>query len=187
MTQQAINSIVAGNVNVIVLEKDKHTKYANADTFLQREPFNYNQCLNDGATMGNAKFICFTNNDVVFPKGFVERAINEMETWDVLSFKNQHDYIHPEIISGFCFIMRRSAWTKVGGLNTNYRFWCADNVTTEQIKEHGLKHKRSDIKVFHGTSITLNKLDAATHEEYTRTCVRQFNHDYDKNVLGMGK
>jgi hypothetical protein len=83
--------------------------------------------------------------------------------------------------------MRRLAWLKMGKLDTTYRFWCADNVTTEQIKEHKLIEKRSDIKAFHGTSVTLNKLDVATREEYTRTCVRQFNHDYDKNVLGFGK
>ena len=188
MTQAAINSITADNVNVIVLEKANNIQYANADTFLQREPFNYNQCLNNGATMGNAEFICFTNNDVLFPKRFADRVVEEMreKNLDVLSVLNQHGYCHPSIISGFCFVMRRSAWLKIGKLNTDYRFWCADNVTSEQIKQHHLREGRSDIKVFHGTSVTLNKLDAETREEYTRTCVRQFNHDYDKNVLNLG-
>ncbi len=196
MTQQAINSLFplmgglrGADINVIVLEKANNIQYANADTFLQREPFNYNQCLNNGATMGNAEFICFTNNDVLFPKGFANRVVEEMreKNLDVLSVLNQHAYCHSTIISGFCFVMRRSAWLKIGKLNTDYRFWCADNVTSEQIKQHHLREGRSDIKVFHGTSVTLNKLDAETKEEYTRTCVRQFNHDYDKNVLGMGK
>ncbi|HTA81770.1 MAG TPA: glycosyltransferase [Bacteroidia bacterium] len=196
MTQQAINSLFpltggsrGADINVVVLEKANNIQYAHADTFLQREPFNYNQCLNNGAIMGNAEFICFTNNDVLFPKGFANRVVEEMreKNLDTLSVLNQHGYCHPSIISGFCFVMRRSAWLKIGKLNTDYRFWCADNVTSEQIKQHHLREGRSDIKVFHGTSVTLNKLDAETREEYTRTCVRQFNHDYDKNVLNLGK
>ena len=222
MTQRAINSIAADDVNIIVLEKDARVKYNNADTFLQRQPFNYNQCLNDGARMGNAEFICFTNNDVLFPVGFVEQILEEFRrqgeipkqsrwlsgrndgvergechaelvsasqtyTTDVVSVQNQHGYMPKDIISGFCFVMRRSAWQKLGGLNTGYKFWCADNVTTEQIKQHGLKEIKSDIRVTHFTSVSLNKLDTATREEYTRGCVKQFNRDYDKNVLGMGK
>jgi hypothetical protein len=191
-TQQCINSIAADNVNVIVIEKATDIKYANADTFLQKQPFNYNQCLNDGAMIGNAEFICFSNNDVVFPEGFVERVMASLNppeggTYDVLSVLNQHGFIHPGIISGFCFVMRRSAFNKMGRLNTNYKFWCADNVTTEQIKQHSLREIRSDIRVFHGTSVTLNRLDTSTREEFTKNCVKQFNKDYNQNVLGMGK
>jgi len=195
MTQQAVDSIAADDVNTIVLEKSPTVKYNNADTFLQKQPFNYNQCLNDGALMGNAEFICFTNNDVVFPEGFVKKIRSQMsevrmgeaDGFDVLSVRNQHGYIHPEIISGFCFVMRRSAWNKIGKLKTDYKFWCADNVTSEQIKEHGLKEFRSDIRVTHLTSVSLKHLDDATREDYTRNCVKRFNKDYNKNVLNMGK
>lgn len=195
LTQRAINSIAADDVNVIVLEKDTRIKYNNADTFLQKQPFNYNQCLNDGARMGNAGFICFTNNDVLFPPNFVQLVIEQFNIQHsvfnsicgVLSVQNQHGYMPGDIISGFCFVMRRKAWEKLGGLKTGYKFWCADNVTTEQIKQHGLKEIKSDIRVTHFTSVSLNKLDSATREEYTRGCVKQFNRDYNTNVLGMGK
>jgi len=204
MTQQCINSVAADNVNIIVLEKAERVKYKNADTFLQRQPFNYNQCLNDGALYGNAELICFSNNDVVFPKGFVERVLASLnpseggtpesneslpsggEGWAVLSFPNQFGFMRADIISGFCFVMRRSAWNKIGKLNTNYKFWCADNVTSEQIKQHGLREGRSDIRVHHIKSVTLNKLNASTREEYTKECVKQFNKDYNKNVLNLG-
>jgi GT2 family glycosyltransferase len=192
MTQQAIDSIQAEDVNVLVLEKVPGVTYNHADTFQQKSPFNYNQCLNEGALMGNSEYICFTNNDVLFPKGFVHdvvAALNpplEGREADVLSVQNQHGFIHNDIISGFCFVMRRSAWLKIGRLNTNYKFWCADNVTSEQIKAHELKEIKSNIKVTHHTSASLNKLDPATRNEYTCTCVKQFNKDYNKNVLGMG-
>jgi GT2 family glycosyltransferase len=213
MTQHAIDSIAGDEVNIIVLEKAPTVRYNNADTFLQRQPFNYNQCLNDGASMGNAEFICFTNNDVLFPKEFVREVMEQMlsplppkgfcpkplkgllippsggqgaEYADVLSVRNQHGYIHEEIISGFCFVMRRSAWNKIGGLNTQYKFWCADNVTSEQIKQHKLREVRSDIKVAHLTSASLKFLDPSTQEDYTRSCVKQFNKDFNQNVLNIG-
>jgi glycosyltransferase involved in cell wall biosynthesis len=198
MTQQAIDSIASEDVNVVVLEKAEKVRYNNADTFLQRRPFNYNQCLNEGAAMGNAEFICFTNNDVLFPKGFVDSVISQMKqvlpdgegiegpVFDILSVQNQQGYIHPEIISGFCFIMTRAAWSKIGKLNTRYPFWCADNITSEQIKEHKLKECRSNIKVTHFTSASLNYLDNATREKYTSACVKMFNRDYNKNILGFG-
>ena len=197
MTQRAINSIVcpkgtagraADDVNIIVLEKDTHVRYAHADTFLQKQPFNYNQCLNYGAAFGNAEFIIFTNNDVLFPEGFVEQILEECRSCiDLISVSNQHGFSHKDIISGFCFVMRRSAWLKIGKLNTDYPFWCADNVTAEQVKKHGLKEYKSAIKVTHFTSVSLKKLDSTTREAYTRGCVKQFNKDYKQNVLGMGK
>lgn len=79
MTQNAINSIISNEVNVIVLERSANIRYANADTYLQRQPFNYNQCLNNGALMGNAQLICFTNNDVVFPNNFLHSVLDTLK------------------------------------------------------------------------------------------------------------
>lgn len=193
MTQRAIDSMQAEDVNIIVAEKQNGIRYAHADTLAQPSPFNYNECLNKGAMLGNSSFICFTNNDVLFPQGFVKQVISKMNATeggipaDVLSVRNQHGFIHPEMISGFCFVMRRSAWNKIGGLDTRYKFWCADNVTSEQIASAGLKEIKSDIAVIHFTSASLKTLDAHTHHEYTTGCVKRFNRDYGRNVLGMGK
>ncbi len=189
MTQAAINSIASPEVNVIVLEKSEQIRYANADTYLQRHPFNYNQCLNNGATMGNAELICFTNNDVVFPDEFLHSVLQIIKDTgaDVLSFANQHGFLHPEIISGFCFVITRKAYYKIGKLKQDYLFWCADNVTSEQIKQHGLKEVKSPLRVTHLTSVTLKKLPADLREAYTRDCVKAFNRDYNQNVLNLGK
>lgn len=189
MTQHAINSIASPCVNIIVLEKNEQVRYANADTYLQRTPFNYNQCLNNGAKMGNAELICFTNNDVEFPQGFVHRVVDIVKETDadVVSFTNQYGFMHPEIISGFCFVITRKAYHKLGKLNETYNFWCADNVTTEQIKQHALKEYKSDIRVKHLTSATLNTLDPSTREAYTRGCVKAFNRDFKQNVLNLGE
>lgn len=188
LTQNAINSIKAENVNVFVLEKSEQVKYANADTFLQRSPFNYNQCLNNGACMGNAPYICFTNNDVLFPEGFVHSVIKAMQEQEleVASVKDHLGHIHSDNLSGFCFVMRRDAYNKLARFKEDYKFWCADNVTWEQVKEHKLKHGWLDIKVWHGVSSTLNKLDADTRESYTKSCVKQFNRDYNRNLLNFG-
>jgi glycosyltransferase involved in cell wall biosynthesis len=189
MTQNAINSIASDDVNIIVLEKQPNVKYANAETFLQRVPFNYNQCLNEGAEMGNAELICFTNNDVLFPPNFladIRRLFADTKP-DVISVTNQHGFIHPNILSGYCFIMTRKAWNTIGKLNTDYHFWCADNVVTEQLKKHGLKELKSNILVHHTCSVSLKSLPIDIQQDYTSNCVQRFNHDYNQNVLGMGK
>ncbi len=190
MTQDAVNSIAADNVNVIVVEKADTNiiRYEKADTIPQDNPFNYNQCLNKGARYGNSRYICFSNNDVIFPLNFVSDSIKEFERTgcDVMSFTNQSGYIHPEIISGYCFMMTRKAYEKIGHLNMDYEFWCADNVTSEQIKEHGLKEYKSPIIVKHLTSASLKMLPAEQQQVYTKQCVKRFNKKFNRNVLNMG-
>jgi len=189
LTQEAIDSITSDEVNITVLEKHPNIKYNNAECFLQRIPFNYNQCLNEGATMGNAELICFTNNDVVFPKDFVkqvQKLIADTNA-DILSFTNQHGFIHADIISGYCFVITRKAWNKIGKLNTDYHFWCADNVTSEQVKQHRLREFKSRLVVQHIGSASLKTLEPTVKEDYTRGCVRKFNRDFNRNVLGIGK
>lgn len=83
--------------------------------------------------------------------------------------------------------MTRKAYYKIGKLNETYPFWCADNVTSEQIKQHGLKEVKSPLRVTHLTSVTLKRLDEPTREAYTRDCVKAFNRDYKQNVLNMGQ
>ena len=188
MTQNAINSISGERTNVIVLEKEALISYDNCSVYKQQEPFNYNQCLNDGAGMGNSDLICFSNNDVIFPDHFAEdvyKLVKEKKC-DVVSFQTQTGFINPEIISGFCFVMTRDAYRRIIKLNENYKFWCADNVTTEQIKECGLFEFKSDIKVLHFTSATLQRLDKGTYELYTKKCVQDFNRDFNKNIFNWG-
>jgi cellulose synthase/poly-beta-1,6-N-acetylglucosamine synthase-like glycosyltransferase len=202
MTKDAVDSVNGPNVNIIVLEKHPKVVYNGTDTIHQsacippsggRGAFNYNACLNAGAQYGNAEYICFTNNDVCFPKDFVTKVITEMQSpirgaggLDVGSVLNQHGFIHPSCISGFCFIMRRDAWLKIGKLNEDYFFWCADNVVTEQIKQHHLKSGNLGIKVFHQTSVSLNGLPENLRPEYTTACVKKFNREYGRNILNMG-
>jgi hypothetical protein len=83
--------------------------------------------------------------------------------------------------------MRRDAYHKLGKFKEDYNFWCADNVVWEQIKQHNLRHAWLNIMVWHGVSTTLNKLDAETRNNYTRGCVKQFNVDYGRDLLGIGK
>ncbi len=187
MTQQAIDSIEGLNANVIVVEKAERG-YSKADSIPQPEPFNYNACLNKGSKYGNAALICFTNNDVIFPSSFVGKiaALQHATKADVISVKTQHGFIHPTIISGFCFVITREAYHKLGKLDESFEFWCADNVTSEQIKEKGLNELKSDIQVHHLTSVSLNKLEPQKKENYTRGCVKKFNKQFNQNVLGMG-
>ncbi len=180
LTQKAINSIASPYVNIIIVEKAK-IKYQFADTISQPD-FNYNACLNVGSSFGNSKLIAFCNNDIVFPGNFVQ-AIENIKDFDVLSFKDSYGYMPKEMISGHCFVMTREAFIKIGKLNEKYMFWCADNVTSEQIKEHGLKELKTNIQVDHIRSASLKLLDGRKRYTYTTGSARQFERDYNKKVL----
>lgn len=189
LTRSCIASIKGENVNIIVVEKYDFIKYEDTQTIVQQEPFNYNECLNDGAFFGSAELICFSNNDVVFPAGFAHEVTQLMQTTgcDVLSVSDHRGNNYQTNISGFCFVMTRKAWNLIGKLNAKYEFYCADNVVQEQIKEHGLKELKSGFKVTHLCSVSHGLLDADTKLKYTDECCRRFNTDYDQDILGKGK
>jgi hypothetical protein len=173
-------------VNIIVMDTN-NVRYAGAEVLLQPDKFNYNECLNIGAGFGNADLICFANNDILFPIDFIAEVKRQMQGYDVMSFKNQHGFIHPDIISGFCFVMTRKAWLHIGKLDASYEFWCADNVVSEQIKKHGLKELKSNISVHHICSVSHKLVMPKILEEYKAGCVKRFNRDYNQNVLNMGR
>lgn len=190
MTQEAVNSVANEGTHVVVVERCRDVKYENAETVPQPAgKFNYNRCLNVGALQGNADLVCFSNNDVVFPRHFLKQMMEDVagSGADVMSVTTQKGYIPMHVISGFCFVMTRRAYERVGELNEDYNFWCADNVATEQFKEHKLKMVKNPCRVHHLVSYTLNQLDERTAQEFKEGCVKAFNRDYDQNVLNMGK
>jgi hypothetical protein len=189
MTQQCVNSFASPQANIIVMEKVENIKYSHADTFLQPTPFNYNQCLNKGALKGNSEYICFSNNDIGVPQNFIDNAVLEMKArkLDVGGIKDQRGYSPAGCLTGWCFIMRRDAWLKIGRLNEDYTFYCSDNIVWKQVLEHGLKYGvLQNVYCEHGVSVTKNLLPETLRKEYTDGCVKRFNRENNTNLLNMG-
>jgi GT2 family glycosyltransferase len=92
------------------------------------------------------------------------------------------------ILSGWCFVMKRTLWELIGGLDEDFKFWCADNATVEQLKIVGVKPNLiTKSLVQHLGSQTLKGLDKEVRHELTMVQVDLFNKKYNKNLFNRRK
>lgn len=195
-----------GMFNIYLNESnDSFRQYIGNNVYNINEPFNYNRFMNLLAKEGTSPYIAFCNNDLTFEPEWATRILDAMNT---LKLDSASPYCkithHMQRISptglvrlgwnvrleftGWCFVIRREAWEKIGGLDEDFSFWCADNATVEQLKAAGMKHGLvTNSFVTHIGGQTLATVDNATKEQITFVQVKKFNNKYDQNVWGMGK
>jgi GT2 family glycosyltransferase len=201
MTQEAVNTLLAsekpGIFNPIVVEQTEAI-YTGAQTIHLPGEFNYNRFANLGVLKGRAPWICIANNDLLFQRGWFHEMMRPKA--DVMSPKNPGDkrqediripqkgFVNGRHFSGWCFVMKRSVWEKIGGLDEDFPFWCADNATVEQLRAAGIAPMLVPAsQVRHLASMTLKTVDRTTHEELTINQVRKFNQKYNQNLFNLGK
>lgn len=210
MTQVAIDTCIESEgekmFKIIVLEQNPNVTYNNTWKIYHPEiPFNYNQFMNMGAMLGESEYIAFCNNDLVFEKNWASNLIKAMEEHSLDSasplcktarFQRGFSPNGRVVIgnrtsvefSGWCFVLNRKAWEKIGGLDEDFSFWCADNATLEQLKNHNLRHGLvTNSIVQHLEESTLKTIPKDEKEQMTFCQVLKFNKKYDKDVWGMGK
>jgi len=195
MTQRAIDSCIAGAgnipVNIIVIEGGVHSAYKNATVIEHRVTFNYNKFANLGASNGSAEWIMVANNDLVFNEGWLEHLLAANN--DVVSprepsdprqsniKKNTSGYVTSMHFSGWCFMIRRTLWDKIGGFDTDVSFWCSDDAVIEQVKAEGVMPMLVYKSVVdHFTSITLRSLPRNATDNMKWSNVYIFNKKYNK-------
>jgi GT2 family glycosyltransferase len=210
VTQDAINSSLKNEpniiVNVIVIEA-KEIFYENATTIRQDGEFGYNKYLNTGASFGNAPYIFFGNNDLLFGENWASELISAMETSNANSAspfcpisKNVDNssilqntgiyegYKIREHFSGWAFCWRRALWEKIK-LDENILFWCCDNATIQQLINGEEKHilvTNSIVKHLDNGSKTLLSLPESKRIELMYPEVKKFNKLYEQNLFGLG-
>lgn len=148
--------------------------YNGAVTLMQdsKEPFNYNALMNKGTELGNADWVIWCNNDVLFSQGFMEAIEKESEpaacsSWCCLEptvsgppeDKYEYGYEIRKHILGWAIIARRRLWRIIGGLDTSHAFWFSDNMYAQQLQEYGLNHALlKNVSITHLHSQTLRTL-----------------------------
>lgn len=147
MTQHAIDSARAGYdgvLNVWVVEQELQVRYDNATTISNTEQFNYNRSCNLGAKAGQGEWIVFANNDLDFEPGWLRYLLDANHP--VVSPKDPNrksqsrvhkrvsGYVNGLHFSGWCFMMKRELWEKIGMLDEDFIFWCADDSVIEQLR-----------------------------------------------------
>lgn len=198
MTQQTINTCISGanglSVNVIVIEQNIGATYQKAKTVHDRSEFNYNKRANNGAKMGTAEWIMIANNDLVFNGGWLHNLL--IAGHDVVSprcpiDRRQQDIKDNEIgdkcgrnLSGWCFMVKRSVWDRIGGFDEDFGFWCADNSFIEQLRDVGLLPMLVPSSIVrHLGSVTLRTVAGNEYNELTFRYVQKFNEKYGKDLF----
>lgn len=196
MTQRAIDTCygTANGIplNITVIENGGRVRYANATTIHKPEYFNFNEFLNTGAGLGQAEWIVCANNDLIFKNGWLHNLMSANN--DIVSPKEPKDPRQSHItentkgfetavhFSGWCFMIKRSLWEKIGKFDTDIDFWCSDDAVIEQIKAAGSTPMLvPEAIVEHQASTTLNRMEPAEREHRTWGNVYIFNMKYRKN------
>lgn len=194
-------------VRVIVIEKQE-VEYELTEVFRQQGDCCYNKFLNEGAAKGNADYIAFCNNDLLFEENWAYKIISEMEKEGVSSAcpyspisniknntgikRNSGNYFGYEIrkeFCGWCFVWKRELWNNIK-LDERINFWCSDNAVCEQLKENNERHILVTSSIVHHVnngSTTLNTVHPAKRKELTHDEIKKFNRLYNQNLFSFGK
>jgi hypothetical protein len=212
-TEQAIRSCLQNEskakLNIYVIETQAIEYSDVTATIHPSEVIAYNKFLNIGAKAGNADYIAFCNNDLLFGKDWASALLEAMDLFESKSAcpycptSHQVDrslikinsgvyagYTIRQYFAGWCFVLTRELWNRIGGLDERLTFWCCDNSTAEQIKMQNERHilvTNSIVTHLGNGSHTLNDLPPAERQKLMHPEVRKFNRLYNQNLFGLGR
>lgn len=151
MTQAAIDSCHAGAnqpINVIVMEQVEGVTYRGATTLVAPTEFAYNAFANIGAATGTAPWVMVANNDLTFGRGWLHpllkagnRVVSPIDPGNRGQrgiARNTRGFQTGRHFSGWCFALTRELWEKIGGLDEDFTFWCADDAVIQQVRAKGV-------------------------------------------------
>lgn len=200
MTQETIDTAIRGanglSVNVFVVEQVAEVQYKNAKTIYHpTEVFNYNDNMNLGASNGRADNILFCNNDLIFSDAWAHHLLSAKHP--LVSPKcpvdgRQRDIVKNEIgsrcgkyFSGWCFMMTRDLWNKIGGLSNVVSYWFSDNATIKQCEAVGVSPMLVPAsQVRHLGSVTFNSQTTAEEkDDWTWGQAVIYNRHFNDNLF----
>ena len=152
--------------NIIVIESNPDFyeialsyRLPNVTVVIPEQPFNLNRYLNIGLTLTKEPWIVFTNNDVIFHKGWLSEMFKVRElnpsiqsfcpfdhTSPYLSnqeFSNQPyhtGYRVPIEFVGWCFVAERSLFDKTGRFDETFDLYFQDNDFASTLEKHSIVH-----------------------------------------------
>ena len=140
MCQHAVDSCIAGSrqpVNVLVVEQVPGVEYSGATTITEPGDFAYNAFVNRAAATGSAPWILVANSDLEFGEDWLAPLLaagspvvspvspgNPRQAGFTAPAVGRENGTH---FSGWCFMIARDLWARIGGLDEDFRFWCADD------------------------------------------------------------
>jgi hypothetical protein len=190
MTQQAIDGAIyhalPQRVDVYVMEQTDCV-FRDAVTIYAPGEFNYNAFANHAAKQGDSPWIVFANNDLRFTDGWLNTLLavghsvmspvsygyhRQRAVWAPV----EYGYEVGRHLAGWCFMMKRTLWEQLGGLDETYPFWCADNAVMDQLRAKGIRPALvRDAIVMHDVSATLMREPLDRQDDLTWASVHEYN------------
>ena len=212
VTKNCINSLISSECetdiefNPIIFESElslKPFQYQFGNTYYLNEKFNYNRFMNYGFQKGTAEYVAFCNNDLEFKDFWATKMIYYMEKYNlnsaspyclnsfgkkIINEPVTKGNIVGRILSGWCIVVKREFFKKLGMFDERVSFYCSDNIYNEQLKaikeQHGMINRAF---VSHLVMSTINTLDEGLKNELCVEETKKFNRLFNQNILGMGK
>lgn len=198
LTEEAIESCKRGanglKVNIYVVEQEPHVSYRMAKTIFHMADFHYNSFCNLAASQGQAKWIVFSNNDVVFQDSWLHHLL--AADHPLVSPKCPKDSRQTEInknttgnqcgkhFSGWCFMMKRELWEQMGRLPEVVSFWFSDNATIKEANKLGIKPMIVPASnVLHLGSTTFKTVPKSKWNDMTWRQCYTYNSVYNDNLF----
>ncbi len=154
MTQQAIDSLIKSEpnvkLNILIIDSNiKSQGFNHAKTIVYDFPFNYHKCVNLGLNYGYSDVVAICNNDLLFDRLWLTKIVEAMgEKYLSASPNNKPSSVEGVVegyrvakeVLGWCIVVKREIFKKIGKLDECVNFWYSDNIYAEQLKKAGLKH-----------------------------------------------
>lgn len=191
LTEQTVATLITSEdeikFNIVVIESEKKMKpeqYNNTLTIYPKSKFGFNKYLNIGLANTNADYVCLSNNDLIFTKGWASEILNAMDKdKSILSASPICPSYHPkrgynidsgnyygweDEISGWFILLKRRLLDTIGPLDEKIIFWYADNDYSELLKKFNINHALvSSSVVQHLVESTLVSLDYVEQKKNT--------------------
>lgn len=164
LTIQTIDTLMASEdpdkikFNVLVIESEKSLQpyqFENSTTIYPKEAFGFNKYLNIGTNATVNKYICLSNNDVIFHKGWATAMLDFIKNLNTdvivispfcdkshVNFKNETQPIKKNFgyYAGYCFLTTRETLKIIGKLDEKISFWFADLDFIELMEKYDIPH-----------------------------------------------
>jgi GT2 family glycosyltransferase len=167
---ECIRSLIASennfSFNIFVIESNSNFnklgftyQFPNVRVIIPNEPFNFNLFLNIGLSETTNQWILLSNNDVRFHRDWLHEILKIKKqhahiqsfcpfdrnspylSWEKYSKKTHHvGYRVPIEFVGWCSLMERTVFDKIGKLDEQFDLYFQDNDFALTLKKHGIVH-----------------------------------------------
>ena len=187
---------------------------ANVSVIIPNEPFRFHRFLNIGLSQTKSDWIVFSNNDVTFHADWFSEILKVKSLrpkiqsfcpfdrngpylpFEKFNRKPYHlGYRVPIEFVGWCFVVERSVFQRVGTFDERYDLYFGDNDFAKTLKQKSILHAMVPSSfVEHYGGYTTRNYDATGTPEYDRdketfkkkwgdTTLRSFLHGVARNIF----